>query len=288
MVIRDDLCRFLWNIGLTDSIRRLFSKGHRFVLVMHGVAGSFHPGIDRSNQPDLTASDLKTILKWLSENYHFLKPEEFFYSSNPGVLLTFDDGFANNYSVALPILEEYNAPAIFFVTLQHVLEPEDWLPATKVMVQNRSNVEIDLLNAVKNELYDGMNIEQLKSCADHNLITIGSHTLTHPFLSRCSDEELQGEIVGSKELIEKLIHKEVTCFAYPTGDYNAEVIKVVQEAGYLFAFASDPNMIGIPQFEIPRVGIYASDAWYLSMKLSGLHRRPIRSHPVCVQDTHIN
>ena len=58
---------------------------------------------------------------------------------------------------------------------------------------------------------------------------------------------------------------------------NAKVAEAVRSAGYRAAFAVDALNVTSPLFEIPRVGIYASDAPYLTLKLSGLHRRPLRA-----------
>ena len=48
-------------------------------------------------------------------------------SQQNGVLLTFDDGFLNNFSNVLPVLETYDAPALFFITTENIEFPEKWL-----------------------------------------------------------------------------------------------------------------------------------------------------------------
>ena len=50
------------------------------------------------------------------------------------------------------------------------------------------------------------------------LVTIGSHSKTHPLLSQCSNEDLNVEIVRSKKYLESLIKRPVRFFAYPSGD----------------------------------------------------------------------
>jgi hypothetical protein len=67
----------------------------------------------------------------------------------------------------------------------------------------------------------------------------------------------------------------VDCFAYPYGYYNRMVAEAVRAVGYRAAFAVDALPVGLPGYEIPRVGIYAAHSDYLSVKLSGLHRRAL-------------
>jgi len=189
--------------------------------------------------------------------------------------LTFDDGLANNYHVGLPILEKYEAPAIFFISTQHIKDPENWLSATRALARAVWQSENFVPKDIAAEFYDGMSIEQLSACAKHPLISIGSHTVSHPYLTQCEQEMLSFELVQSKRFLEGITDQYVDLFAYPTGNYNAQVAQAVQEAGYQAAFALSPLGIGLPRFEIPRVDIYEANNPYLSLKLSGLHRKAI-------------
>jgi peptidoglycan/xylan/chitin deacetylase (PgdA/CDA1 family) len=196
-----------------------------------------------------------------------------------GVLLTFDDGFANNYTNALPVLKEFNAPAVFFVSTQHVIDPRDWLPATRQMAVAGWRNEQSVPREIAADLYDGLSTEELAECAQCPLITIGSHTVSHPFLSRCVPDKLSFELQESKRLLENISGQTVELFAYPTGDYNQAVADAVGSAGYRTAFALDTRRVTVSRLEIPRVGIYASDAPYLGLKLSGLYHRALLGQP---------
>jgi len=277
MAIQETLSKILYRSGFSDVIRKILTKDKRFVLVMHGVASEFNPAYPREAQPHLCRSDMIAILQWLTTHFAFLSPSDFFETAKPGVLLTFDDGFANNHEVLLPILEDYNTPAIYFVTLQHILEPKDWLPATREVAKKGWAGLADIPKTVAHDFYDGMTVRQLQACARHPLITIGSHTLSHPFLSQCTDEALYDEIRGSKQILEEIITQRVDYFAYPTGDYDVRAIEHIRAVGYTAAFAVDPKNVSEFKYEVPRVGLYDADSAYLGMKLSGLHRRPIRA-----------
>ncbi len=270
----------LYQTGVTTLSRRLLCRDCCFVLLFHGISSQRYLAVPDDVQPSLSRDELRTILSWLQPRFRFLSPTEFFAADHPGVLLTFDDGLANNVTNALPVLEEYNAPAIFFVSTQHVLEPRNWLSATRQMARRGWGSEDAVPEDIALDYYDGMSADQLVRCAAHPLITIGSHTVSHSFLTRCSIDELSFELTESKRALEAMSGKTVDLFAYPTGDYNREVAEAVQAAGYRAAFAVAPRNVGLPGFEIPRIGIYQPEPPYLSLKLSGLYRCPIKNQPV--------
>ena len=99
--------------------------------------------------------------------------------------------------------------------------------------------------------------------------------MSHPSLTRCDEGQLEQELRSSKEDLEEMSGCRVDFFAYPTGDYNARVARAVARAGYRAAFALESWNLGLGRYEIPRVEIYESGAPYLSLKLSGLHRRAV-------------
>jgi len=256
--------------------RTILAANGRFALVFHGIAGHRHPAIPLYVQPHLTMAELRLVLCWLRDHFAFLTPEEFLGSGKSGVLLTFDDGLANNYTHALSVLAEFSAPAILFISTQHVVCPRDWLPATRALAHRRWRKEEDVPEEVASEFFDGMSQEQLAACARHPLITIGSHTVSHPFLTRCNRTQLEFELISSRQFLQDLTGQAVELFAYPTGDYDQNVAEAVRSAGYQAAFAVDTRNLGLPAFEIPRISIYFANRAYLSLKLSGLHRRAIR------------
>lgn len=255
--------------GVARLARAVLVRRGRYVLTLHGVARRRYAGIPLETQPSFCREELRQLLGWLGGRFRFLRPEELFAGEGPGVLLTFDDGFANHAEVALPLLREHGAPAVFFVTTQHIENPRDWLPATRRTAAAEPGTEI------AHDLYDGMSRAQLREMAEDPLVTLGSHTLHHPFLTRLGDAELRRELTGSKTYLEEASGVAVDLLAYPTGDYDRRVAEAVRAAGYKAAFAEDPRGAGVPGYEIPRVGLYSAEAGYLSVKLSGLYRRPV-------------
>jgi len=269
----------LSGFGIARLARSIIVRDGRFVLMFHGIQRRTWPGVNPFSQCGLTQDELQLVLEWLMGRFAVLEPGEFFGSDAPGVLLTFDDGLANNAANAIPVLEAFEAPAVFFVTTQHVEDPGNWLPFTRIKAQATWAMPDGVPCDVAADLFDGMSVDQLRDCVGHPLITIGAHSVSHAFLSRCTDSELHDEVVGSRKYLENVTGASVDLFAYPTGDYDHRVVKAVEEAGYRFSFAVDSKGVGKREFEIPRIGLYGADAAYLDLKLSGLHRRPIQGRP---------
>jgi peptidoglycan/xylan/chitin deacetylase (PgdA/CDA1 family) len=87
-------------------------------------------------------------------------------------------------------------------------------------------------------------------------VEIGSHSVTHPYLTRISDEQLRQELTDSKKMLEDKLGKPVTSFAYPYGEYNTRVVEMVKQAGYLCAYTTQhlyaepgTDLFRIPRFE---------------------------------------
>jgi len=104
--------------------------------------------------------------------------------------------------------------------------------------------------------------------ADPQIIQFGSHGQSHQIMTGQKREELEKELVESKNVIEKQLDRSIGLLAYPNGDYNSDVIELTRAAGYMAAFATggmgriggDPNL-----FAIRRLGIHEGS----SMNISG-------------------
>lgn len=110
---------------------------------------------------------------------------------------------------------------------------------------------------------------------------IGSHTKNHPFLSTISHDEVEVELLESKDQLEKRIGGQVASFAYPGGKYTEETIRLVKEAGYACAFTADSglNTFDDPVYKLKRINVWdntvtgntgkfseAVSAWHLFLK----------------------
>jgi peptidoglycan/xylan/chitin deacetylase (PgdA/CDA1 family) len=135
------------------------------------------------------------------------------------VCLTFDDGFADNLSNALPILEQFGAQAIVYVATGFV---------------ERSGTYKGLPMCDK---------AQLRELASHPLIAIGGHTRTHPRLSTLPRERALAEILDGKRILEDWLGRQMDHFAYPYGDHSEETAALVREAGFRSAVTVVPGDI---------------------------------------------
>ncbi len=125
--------------------------------------------------------------------------------------LTFDDGFRDFCSDALPVLQQYDFSATLFVVAGLVGQTSRWSSFRK----DRPLLGWDELRSVVRQGHE-----------------IGSHTLSHPDLCALLPELLQVEVRESKSTLEDRLQTPVTAFAYPGGTFGAREISAVNEAGY--------------------------------------------------------
>ena len=140
-------------------------------------------------------------------------PNEAARSIGSSITITFDDGFVNNLTEAVPLMRQAGIRAINYLVADRIGQTSDW--------EAREGGEADPL----------MNESQIRDwlAAGH---WIGAHTCTHPRLSFLSRKEAREEIVSSKKKLEDRFCTPIEHFAYPYGDYNETTVELVQEAGF--------------------------------------------------------
>jgi peptidoglycan/xylan/chitin deacetylase (PgdA/CDA1 family) len=136
--------------------------------------------------------------------------------SRRSVVVTFDDGFRNVLQHALAPLTRRGFRAVEFLVADRLGGSNDWETA-------RGEVPAPLMDAA--EVRDWLAAGQ----------EIGSHTLTHPQLTRLPVAQAREEISASKKKLEDVFGVSVRHFCYPHGDCNEAVAEMVREAGYVSA-----------------------------------------------------
>ncbi len=242
--------RWLRNIGIW-GFSQLYPKIVPTILLYHSISDD--TGQFSTVSPNLFRRHLQT----LTERGHTFVSLDTIQASLSGrqelpdsaVCLTFDDGYQDNLTLALPILEEFQCPAIVYVVSDYVQQQHC-----------KKNLPI-------------CSKEELQQLAAHPLMAIGGHTQSHPKLARLSDEKAREEIVKNKEQLEDWLGEPVTHFAYPYGSYTKNTVNLVKEAGYHTAVTTLPQHVRLhpDAFQIGRVSINLG--W------------PFRLFPICCTES---
>lgn len=136
----------------------------------------------------------------LDAGYIFLFADEYGKTKEKSVVLTFDDGYVDNYTELLPILKKYNVKATVYI-----------------------------IGDLVNNHHEYLTKEQIKEMADSGHVQFGCHTMSHPYLTGLNDEEIAKEYTDCKALIKEYTGQDCRSIAYPYGDYNKRVTAITKQ-----------------------------------------------------------
>jgi len=160
----------------------------------------------------VTPEAFEAQVKWLADNgYHTLYFSDLVAYFRDGVplpekpiILTFDDGWTDDYTVAFPILRKHCMVGTFF-------PPVAWV--------NRSN---------GSKVMTWPMIEEMSRSG----MEFGSHTIDHHLLNEQTAQQITEELVDSKAALEQHVVRPVVALAYPGGGHNPLAVSLVPKAGY--------------------------------------------------------
>jgi peptidoglycan/xylan/chitin deacetylase (PgdA/CDA1 family) len=142
------------------------------------------------------------------------------------VVLTFDDGYADQFTYAVPLLRRYGASATFYIVTGNVGR------------------------------YGHVTWPELQTMADEHM-DIAAHGVRHDDLSLMTPAQQAAQIDDSIQLLQARLHVPIDSYAYPSGRFNSETLELVREANVPLAVTTDPSYVIAPEtrLELPRLRV---------------------------------
>lgn len=207
-------------------------------------------------QQSMTVEKFRQFIDYyVKHDYIFVSPDDIQNGLDPGknhILITFDDGYYNN-NLALPILKEYNIPALFFISSNHIKQNKcfwwdvvyrqrisqgykiDKIFKEIESLKNKKNFDIEKYIKDKfgdNALKPLSNIDrpftpkELKIFSSNKHVFIGNHTTNHAILTNYTNDEVREEIENSQNSIFNMTGILPTMISYPNGNYSNDIIRL--------------------------------------------------------------
>lgn len=223
-------------------------------------------------QQKITTEKFRTfVAHFLEQGYQFVSPEKIVAGLNPvgnHAMITFDDGYFNNLR-ALPVLEEFQVPAVFCISTNHVAsgKPFWWDVLYREGSKNGlSSEEVDRARSefkrmhtrdVENKLASEfgntclrtasdldrpMTPGELQKLANHPMARIGNHTCDHAILTNYPLSEVREQICGAQEMLGTLTGQPPLLIAYPNGNVSADIVQTARDAGLAVGVTVQPGL----------------------------------------------
>jgi len=176
------------------------------ILVYHTISSPAEP---LPGDIDISPKKFERQLAWLSRWHRVVRLDETLGADSRvrGVAITFDDGFRDNLTVALPLLEKFRLPITLFVAAGLV---------------GQANY---------------LSADELREIARHPLVTIGAHGLWHRHFTRLSKDEARLELRESRSLLKEITGRKIDLMAWPYGECDAGLERLSEECGYRAAWS---------------------------------------------------
>lgn len=227
-------------------------------------------------QQGITVDMLKrSILHFREQSYRFVSPSDILTGLDPrgkSALITFDDGYYNNIR-ALPVLEEFGVPAVFFISSDHIRhEKAFWWDVVFREFRKRHRTDRAIRDAIAGykrlktpsvesdlrrqygesalkpiaDLDRPFRIPELEEFARHPLVFLGNHTKDHAILTNYSVAEVREQIGDGQKDIFEMTGKTPEMIAYPNGNVSPAIQTVAWNAGLRLGVGTSPGKNRLP------------------------------------------
>ena len=221
---------------------------------------SEHVGTEKHNKWRVKPKDFEKQMNWFYKNNwksftisELVKLDEI---PEKSFVITFDDGYEDNFTNAFSVLQKYNFKATIYL-----------VPNQTINHWEEKNTSI---------LSNLLNNEQILQMQNSGLVEFGSHTLSHVNLSKTDEFQLEKELIESKKEIEKITNKECEAFAYPYGKFDDKIVQAVKNAGYKNATVVKRGLFEQNDdiFTIKRIGILGTESFFdFILKISRIRNK---------------
>ncbi len=221
--------------------------------------------------PEIFEDQLRVLS---TKGWKTLSGEEFLYfvhtrkeKPKKCVLLTFDDGFADNYVNAYPILKKFNMKAMMFVAVDFI-EDSDVKRGSFVSLSHNDAWELALTKQRSEVMCTWKELEEIE---DSGVFDIQSHGLSHrtpEYVKKKKYKELKEDLFHAKAILEQRMSKKILHLAWPAGHYDETGIKIANELGYEALYTTDRGANTIKDLNmIKRLPVKCKNGKWLSGKL---------------------
>ena len=240
---------------------RLWGKSKVRILLYHRVCNlpSTEDSMHYLNVPPATFDQ---HMAFLSQNgFNVITLEQFLDYEDKNkrlpsktVIITFDDGYRDNYLNAFPILQKYNFRATFFIVTDYIDSDKifPWLTLEEKSLRHSQSDK---------QYWLPLGRQDILAMSSYGC-SFGSHSKSHCRLNDIDESRAMVEIRGSKERLEEILSKPVTSFCCPYGETSWSVKNRVRAAGYRAAVSPKfgGNALNSDFFELRRIEIYGGDS----------------------------
>ncbi len=236
------------------------SQIHELPILMYHQVLDRPPALAKFNLHVL-AADLEKQLQFLRDRgFETIVFEDLLTKRIPKkpIILTFDDGYENNYQFLFPLLKKYKMKAVIYILADR---------------KHKTNFWDKPLGEAEHALLKPAQILEMQK---GGLIEFGSHSFNHNRLTLLKKAEQEKQIAGSKKSLETFLKKQVHSFAYPYGVFDKEIKKMTQAAGYTFGLAVNQGQTQFQMdlMEIKRVHMFPQTSKFdFFKKTSGFYHR---------------